>query len=229
MRAASIRARVRAEMVEEIKAVARRHLATAGANLSLRAVARDLGMASSAVYRYFPSRDDLLTALIIEAYHALGDAVEAADPRLHGDSPRVRWMAVCHAARRWALDHPAEYALIYGSPVPGYAAPTDTVAPAQRPPLVLMGILRDSVAAGQRAPQPADDLPSSVRDDLHAVAAEFFPGVQVSLLARGMVAWTHLFGAISFELFGRLDKAINDRDAWFVHQAELMADFVGLP
>ncbi|WP_174527125.1 TetR family transcriptional regulator [Micromonospora maritima] len=79
MVAPSLRARVRAGMIEEIKAVARRHLATDGANLSLRAVARDLGMVSSAVYRYFPSRDDLLTALILESYDALGDAVETAD------------------------------------------------------------------------------------------------------------------------------------------------------
>jgi AcrR family transcriptional regulator len=77
--AASIRARVRAEMTDEIKAVARRHLAEDGANLSLRAVARELGMVSSAVYRYFPSRDDLLTALIIDAYNSMGEAAEAAE------------------------------------------------------------------------------------------------------------------------------------------------------
>lgn len=124
MVAPSLRARVRAGMIEEIKAVARRHLATDGANLSLRAVARDMGMVSSAIYRYFPSRDDLLTALILEAYDALGDAVEAADAAVGRDDLRGRWHAVCRAARAWALAHPAEYALIYGSPVPGYAART---------------------------------------------------------------------------------------------------------
>ena len=77
----SIRARVRAQMTDEIKSVARRHLATDGANLSLRAVARDMGMVSSAIYRYFPSRDELLTALIIDAYNALGAAVEATEAR----------------------------------------------------------------------------------------------------------------------------------------------------
>ena len=68
-------------MIDEIKAIARQHLATDGANLSLRAVARDMGMVSSAIYRYFPSRDDLLTALILDAYNALGAAVEAAEAR----------------------------------------------------------------------------------------------------------------------------------------------------
>src|SRR5215469_12823473 len=123
MPAASIRARVRAEMIGEIKAVARRHLETDGANLSLRAVARDMGMVSSALYRYFASRDELLTALILDAYNALGDTVEAADAGITDRTKlRARWFASTGAVRSWALANPAEYALIYGSPVPGYAA-----------------------------------------------------------------------------------------------------------
>src|SRR5947207_15382093 len=109
------RERVRAELTREITETARRHLATEGAaGLSLRAVARDLGMVSSAIYRYFPSRDDLLTALIIDGYNAVGAAVEAAEgavPRL--DFPG-RWFATCRALRAWALAHPHEYALVYG-------------------------------------------------------------------------------------------------------------------
>lgn len=174
MPASSIRARVRAEMIDEIKAVARRHLATDGADLSLRAVARDMGMVSSAIYRYFPSRDDLLTALIIEAYHALGDAVEAADAAADQADLRGRWHAACRAARAWSLAHPAEYALLYGSPVPGYAAPVDTVLPAQRPPLTLIGILRDGMADGRLTP-PDDELPEPVRADLAEVATGLFP------------------------------------------------------
>src|SRR5215203_3165343 len=133
MSAPGIRARVRAEMIDEIKAVATRHLHNDGANLSLRAVARDMGMVSSAVYRYFPSRDELLTALILDAYDALGEAVEVAEAAVDRADLRGRWLAACHGARDWALARPAEYALIYGSPVPGYAAPDDTVGPALRP------------------------------------------------------------------------------------------------
>ncbi|MBM7079686.1 TetR/AcrR family transcriptional regulator [Micromonospora humida] len=228
MPASSIRARLRAEMIDEIKAVARRHLASDGADLSLRAVARDMGMVSSAIYRYFPSRDDLLTALIIEAYQALGDAVEAADAAVDRADLRGRWHAVCRAARTWALAHPAEYALLYGSPVPGYAAPVDTVLPAQRPPLTLLGILRDGMAAGRITP-PDDDLPEPVRADLAEIAAGLFPGLPEALLARGMAGWTQLFGLISFDLFGRLDPVVPHRDAYFDHQTALMADLVGLP
>src|SRR5215475_8600094 len=119
MPAASIRARVRAEMTDEIKAVARRHLETDGANLSLRAVARDMGMVSSALYRYFASRDELLTALIIDAYNALGATVEGADGAVSDRADfRGRWMASARSIRGWALARPAEYALLYGSPVP---------------------------------------------------------------------------------------------------------------
>src|SRR5215467_2567922 len=114
MTAAGLRARVRAEMVEEIKAVARRHLASDGADLSLRAVARDLGMVSSAIYRYFPSRDDLLTALIIDGYNAVGAAVEEAEGAVPPLDFPGRWFATCQALRTWALAHPHEYALVYG-------------------------------------------------------------------------------------------------------------------
>ena len=125
------RERARAELMREIKREAAKQLADAGAaQLSLRSVSRALGMASSAVYRYFPSRDELLTALITDAYNALGDAAERADrPE---EAPRERWTLVCAAVREWAVAHPHEYALLYGTPVPGYRAPAETVDPGTR-------------------------------------------------------------------------------------------------
>src|SRR4051794_38664872 len=98
------RERVRAELMQEIADVARRHLATEGAGgLSLRAVARDMGMVSSAISRYFPSRDDLLTTLIVDGYNAIGAVVEAADAACPRDEFTTRWIAVCRAVRDWAL------------------------------------------------------------------------------------------------------------------------------
>ena len=136
------RERARVEITAEILDTARDHLAKDGAAaLSLRAVARDLGMVSSAVYRYVPNRDALLTMLIIDAYDSLGNAVEKAERSVRRDDYLQRFLATCHAVRTWALAHPQEYALIYGSPVPGYAAPTDTIAPASRVPTVLITIL----------------------------------------------------------------------------------------
>ena len=86
-------------------------------------------MVSSAVYRYVESRDDLLTRLIVEAYDALGAPIEQTSADHRGDSDLERWLATARAIRTWAIGHPHEYLLLYGSPVPGYAAPDDTVVP----------------------------------------------------------------------------------------------------
>ena len=150
----SARERVRAELTAEITDAARRQLAEVGAAaLSLRAVAREVGMVSSAVYRYFPSRDDLLTRLIIDGYDDLGVAAEAEDDPTA--APAERWLAVCRAVRAWALTHPHEYALLYGSPVPGYSAPVDTVPAASRVGIVLGRILGDAARDGALPRQPA--------------------------------------------------------------------------
>ncbi len=203
-------------MTDEIKTIARRYLATDGANLSLRAVARDLGVVSSALYRYFPSRDDLLTALIIDAYDALGSAVEGADAAVTDRSDlRGRWLAICHAVRRWGLASPAEYALVYGSPVVGYVAPPDTISPASRTPTVLIGILADGVATQSLTAPEGPPLPPGVRADLTLVREQFFDTVPEELLALGTVAWIHLFGAVSFELFGQLNNVIEARETYF--------------
>ncbi len=228
-RAASLRARVRAELADEIKQTARRHLAAGGAaNLSLRAVARDVGMVSSAVYRYFASRDELLTALIIDAYDSLGETVEAAEAAQDRSDLVARHQATCHAVRDWALANPHEYALTYGSPVPGYAAPQDTVAPATRVAFVLARILADGVGAGIIRPQAGDWLTPAVNAEMARIAAATVPGIPTTVMARGMISWTQLFGAVSFEVFGRLNNTIDDRRAWFEHQVYAMARLVGL-
>jgi AcrR family transcriptional regulator len=231
MSAGSIRARVRAEMTSEIKAVARHRLESEGANLSLRAVARDMGMVSSALYRYFASRDDLLTALIVDAYNALGGTVEAADAAVSDrDDLRARWLAAARAVRGWALANPAEYALLFGSPVPGYAAPQDTIPAAARTSLVLVGILADGHAAGSIAPRPADRkrLLPELRADLAAVIEQIAPGLPEELLMLGMAGWLALFGAVSFELFGQLNNVIEARAEFFDQQTELMCDVMGI-
>ena len=232
MPAQSIRARIRAEMTDEIKTVARRHLAADGANLSLRAVARDMGMVSSALYRYFASRDDLLTALILDGYNALGGAVEAADATVTDRGQlRARWLSATRAVRGWALANPAEYALLYGSPVPGYAAPQDTVAAAARTPVVLAGILADGyasgaiTAAGLRQSAP---LRSPVRADLARTRDQIAPGLPEELIHFGLTSWLQLFGVVSFELFGQFNNVIDARAEFFDQQMELMADLMGI-
>jgi AcrR family transcriptional regulator len=252
--AGSIRARVRAEMIAEIKTIARRHLETDGANLSLRAVARDMGMVSSALYRYFASRDDLLTALILDAYNALGEAAEAADAAVTDRSQlRARWLATARGIRGWALQTPAEYALLFGTPVPGYAAPADTITAAGRTPVVLIRILADGFASGaltgesalrigapaggpgalaaagrSQAAGTAARLGDAVRADLSRARGDIAPELPDELMLAGITGWVQLFGMVSFELSGQFNNVIEARAEFFGLQMEVMADLIGL-
>lgn len=245
-RAATVRERARAELTREIKEEARRQLAARGADgLSLRAVAKELGMVSSALYRYYPSRDELLTVLIIDAYDALGAAAEGAiapGRTAAGQAvpARARWIAACHAIRDWALANPHEYALIYGSPVPGYRAPEATIGPAARVPLAFVGLLGDALARGELggtgtaagALPPAGALAAQA-GALSAALAQSGPGpggegLPPDVLVRAVIAWAQLFGMISFELFGQFVGSFEPADALFGYAAEQFAVFVGL-
>ncbi|GHE44525.1 TetR/AcrR family transcriptional regulator [Streptomyces capitiformicae] len=223
--------RVRAEVAGAIKGEACRQLAAEGAaRLSLRAVARELGMASSALYRYFPSRDDLLTALIVDAYDAIGQAAESAFTRAGVTDPQHAWVEICRAVRAWALEHPHEYALIYGSPVPGYAAPQDTVAPASRVALVLLAVAEAAHDAGLLAEPdlPAADCDAVVAEEIRRLLEQpdrILPGAVVPRLAA---AWAQLFGLISFEVFGQFNRVIDDRDTLFENAVVALALQVGL-
>ena len=221
------RQRVRAAVSADIVAEARRQLAEVDAGaLSLRSVARELGMASSAMYRYFASRDELLTALIIEAYDSLGEVAETA--AANGASGFVRWRAVCRAVRQWALDHPHEYVLLYGSPVPGHQAPEVTLAPASRVTLVLAGLLLAAYRSGELDPPAGPPLPRSVATEVRPVAQIALPGVPLGTVAQGLLVWTQLFGQISFEVFGRFDGIVEHADVLFEHAVTIMAHQLGL-
>src|SRR6516225_34854 len=249
------RERVRAELIREITEIARRQLATEGAaGLSLRAVAREMGMVSSAIYRYFPSRDDLLTTLIIDGYNALGTAVEKADAAWPAEDYAGRWLAACRAVREWALAHPHEYALVYGSPVPGYQAPERTIGPASRAAAVFGKIIGDAYrarAAGAlgpatEAPGPATEAPGPATEHASGtvpgppVPEAFMPdaarlrdailaGVPDEVAAGALIAWSGLFGLVSFELFGQFENVVTDRAAFFDHAVARLGLLTGLP
>lgn len=236
-----VRERARRELIEAITEAARRQLATHGAaELSVRAVTRELGMSPSAVYRYFPNRDALLTALIVSAYERLGAATRVAEARVDPGDYAGRWLAVFRAVRTWALAHRHEYALIYGSPVPGYHAPEDTVVPASGVSLRLAAIAIDADRDGGLSP-PA---PAPVSEGLRRDAAERAAQAVASLGAEraggldeidpaaviGVIdAWTLLFGTVSFELFGHYHRTVEAREDYLDHVARLSGRTVGIP
>lgn len=226
------RARARAQLTQDIKDAARRQLERDGvAELSLRAVARELGMASSAVYRYFPSRDDLLTALIVDAYDAVASAAAAADAAAvaRHDDHGTRWVTVCRAVRRWALAHPREWALVYGTPVAGYAAPQETIEPATRIARVLAGIAADARADGAtglpQGARPTSTVEPSVGELFGSGGAGADDG---DFVDRALTMWVVLVGAINFDLFGHLRNVVTDHDRYFDTAMALCAEWIGL-
>ncbi len=235
---AGARARVREELTLLLADAARRQLAeVGGAALSVRAVAREVGMSSSAVFRYFPSRDALLTRLIVDSYDALGRAAERAETAVHEDTVAERWRAICHGVRDWALAHPHEYALIFGTPIPGYAAPSDTIGPAGRVPALLMALLGgpDPHGAGAGTAESAAGTTGAAGAMDPVLRASFAPimgslpdGVPPDLALRGLMAWTYLFGAVSFEIFGHRLAVVSDPGTFFDHEVVRLAELLEL-
>ena len=240
------RERVREEMTAEILAVARQHVAKDGApGLSLRSIARDLGMAPSALYRYFGGRDALLTALILAAYGSLATeaerAAEAAEPAAaeRNVSDAERFVAVPRAMRRWALAHPHEWALIFGTPVPGYEAPEDTIEPYARVAAALLRPLGEAHAAGRLRGRDGDGdgdgdsgegrpVSAVLRDAVAPVADELLPGVPVGTVVRAVGAWTTVVGTISLEVFGHWRNTILHPEQFFDATVRDAADALGL-
>jgi AcrR family transcriptional regulator len=209
-----VRERARVATTAEIMRLAREQLAVEGAaGLSLRAIARDLGMVSSAIYRYFASRDELLTALIIDAYDRLGAAVEDGERSVRRRNDFLaRWRHATHAMRQWAMDHPSEWALLFGTPVPGYAAPQDTIPPATRYTVVLVTILTDMSAAGHRHDVA---VPKAIRADLSRLRSQLGTEAGDTSLLIGLAAWSAVMGAINLELFGHLHNVVEEPGALF--------------
>src|SRR3954454_14822783 len=115
----------------EIKDIARRLMAEHGtAGLSIREVAREMRMTAPALYHYFANRDALITALILDAFNALADALEQARADAATYTPVQQLKAVLIGYRAWALAHPIDFQLIYGNPIPGYEARREVTVPA---------------------------------------------------------------------------------------------------
>jgi hypothetical protein len=134
---------------------------------------------------------------------------------------------VCHAVRDWALANPHEWALIYGSPVPGYQAPRDTVGPAVRVILLIGRIVGDAVTAGEV--RPGEPIGGKLGDELAYVAEQAVPGMPPQLVASAFAAWIHLCGAVSAELFGQLNNTIEARREFFELQMRGAAALISRP
>lgn len=216
------RAAVRADTTAAIIRLARRQVETRGAaNLSLREIARDLDMASSAIYRYFESRDQLLTVLIIDAYDRLGEAIETADAKRDRDDLIGRWTAIALALRSWALTNRADYGLVFGTPVPGYEAPDDTIAPALRYTNVVVHLLADASSSGC-TPSIEPPRTRKITGEYRHVRGAIGVDATDAILLAGLSAWAAVFGAINQELFGHVDTVYADPGIHFAALVDML-------
>jgi AcrR family transcriptional regulator len=186
------RERYRAQLRAEIKQHAWEQIAAAGApGLSLNAIAKQMGMSGPALYRYFASRDELITELIRDAYRSLADTIRATA------ASGADLAGLGHALRAWALDDPQRYFLIYGTPVPGYHAPDDITMIASE----IMDALLD---AAQPGGTPADS-PGDSRLEAHLAEHRGWAAdhpAPPAALRRALLFWTRLHGILSLELAG---------------------------
>jgi AcrR family transcriptional regulator len=223
-------------MTAEILTAARQRVASEGAAaLSLRSVARDLEMAPSALYRYFDGRDALLSALILHAYESLAAEAERAaaaatpQPEASSSGDAERFLVVPRAIRRWALEHPHEWGLIFGTPVPGYHAPEDTVEPYARIALAMFRPVVEAKAAGRLgADLHRRAVSDELRDAVAPVTEGLFPDVPTVNVVLAIQAWTTLVGIVSLEVFGHWRNTILEPEEFFEATICDLAATVGL-
>jgi AcrR family transcriptional regulator len=229
----SRRKRYSEQTAQEIKDIARRLMAEKGtAGLSIRAIAREIEMTPPAIYTYFPSLDDLITALIVDAFNAYADALEVARDAAaeRGESLGEQLIAITHEYRNWALAYPAQFQLIYGSPIPGYHAPRDLTVPAvTRTGQVFIGLMRAMWEAGE-APLPdvGTDYPPTVLEHLREFAGEDAPDFAVHGVYQMYSMWVALHGMVTLEVFNHLQGTVGDTDAFFTQQVNEMFGQLGV-
>jgi AcrR family transcriptional regulator len=208
----SYRDRRRAAVAQEIKDTALGRLASDGPDgLSLRAIARDMGLSVQSLYHYFASRDHLITELIEDGHNGLADALEAARDAHPISARRDRLIATSWAYRDWSVHHRSEFQLIYGAPIPDYQAPplpSDAPVPAAAR---VGAVFRSVVFAGwseeQLRAMPDEHIDSALRAELVAAQQAFAPPGSVlppAALHRFVRCWGQLHGLITLEVFGHL-------------------------
>lgn len=225
------RARLRAETTAEIKEVALGLMASGGPDaIALRAIAREMGMTANAIYGYFATRDDLITALIGDVYASLADAVDAAWDAARGQDPAGRILAWAWAFRGWALANSGGFRLIYGAPVSGYRPPAEGAAP-DAEHRVCAGLTRLAADAWPQAgPLHAggdfqwSDFDPELADEVRAE----FPGLPPAAVAAALRIWGHLHGLVSLEIYGHLLGQTVDPDKLYREEIAQMVRSLGL-
>lgn len=204
---------------DAIKETARAQMRKHGtAGLTLRGIARDLGVTAPAIYNYFPRMDDLITALIVDAFNALADCMIDASSTT-GTSISERIFALTLAYRDWALQHPIDFQLIYGNPIPGYEAPGEITIPlANRPFQRLFELFGEAWQRGEAHLPAGDPVPPSILAHIET----WRPGMATQLPPEAVAAivagWGRMHGLVMLELTGHSPPVVGDTDAFYRHE-----------
>jgi AcrR family transcriptional regulator len=228
----SRRDRLRAETTSEIKAVALRLMAAGGPDaISLRAIAREMGMTAGAIYSYFATRDDLVTMLIGDVYTALVDAAEAARDATPADDPGGRILAWAQTVREWALANSEGFRLIYGDPVSGYRTPEEGPAKEaeHRACTGLTGLVADAWPhAERRQPEGHAYRWSDFDPGLAAHIQATFPGLPPAAVALTLRMWGRMHGLVALEIYGHLRTLTRDPAALYRDEMTDLITSLGL-
>ncbi|MCP4418091.1 MAG: TetR/AcrR family transcriptional regulator [Chloroflexi bacterium] len=216
---------------EEIKDTARQLMAEKGtAGLSIRAIARQMGMTAPALYHYYASLNDLITALIQDAFTQLAETLQAATADATLTASAQRLTAVAHAYRRWALTHPIDFQLLYGNPIPNYTQPTDvTYPPARRSFLVIAGIFTAAIESGEiNLPVAYRELPPTLEQSLIDLTQVDGHDLPLPALYLAAATWVKLHGHAMLELFHLIQPVIADTDEFFQYEIKNFLQQTGL-
>lgn len=216
---------------EAIKETARRLMAEEGTNgLSVRGIAKVLDMTPPAIYHYFASLDDLTTALIVDSFNALADALELAAQRSIAPTAGGKLIDVLLAYRLWAVEHPIDFQLIYGNPIPGYEAPADVTVPAVvRTFIVTVSLIDETLRTGEIVPtKPYNRIPPVVEARLrHLISESNYPIATLSMYFA-MVLWTQIHGIIYLEVYNHIQANVDDVGVFYEAQVRNMLIAMGL-
>jgi AcrR family transcriptional regulator len=222
---------LRVEMAEEIKTIAREQMSDRGtAGLSLRAIARQMDITAPAIYNYFPRLDDLITALIVDAFTDLAEAMERARTQNSSMSAVNQIEAVLLAYRHWAVDHPVDFQLIYGNPIPGYVAPAEVTGPlARRPFIGLFQLYAQALRAGEMVvPEEYLQVPESISSYLVLWREQSGIDLPDALICLLMSGWARIHGLVMLELFQHLQPVVGDAGSLYQYEIQAFHQRLGL-
>ncbi len=224
----------REEMASDIKRIARQQLAEKGTNgISLRGIARELGMTAPAIYNYFPRLDDLITALLVDAFTAHADAMDSAVAQHKNPVDQLR--ASLMAFREWAIEHPADFQLVYGNPIPGYEAPKEITVPlASRPQATLYQCILEAYQTnGMTIPIRYLYIPKGIIDFLDGWLYDRIPEMKdisyaIPIFTLMQIIWTRIHGIVMLEIHEHIGPTIGDVEALYRQEIEHFIEDIGL-